>query len=151
MLPQHARHCPVLEAGSALGFLVFPSLEPHESYHIEYKGEGVYLFSYFQTSSPGKWKPIFSISVMLPVGGVGILREELTFIAKGHSASTEDAKNLMRAFIVPEDLGTPAGAVTLKGATNFKTPEGWDTVYTPVFNVIERPLAAALIVHVETN
>jgi hypothetical protein len=151
MLPQHARHCPVLEAGSALGFMVFPSLEPHESYHIEYKGEGVYLFSYFQTSSPGKWKPIFSITVMLPVGGVGIMREEITFMAKGLSISTEDARNLMRAFIVPEDLGTPAGAVTLKGATNFKTPEGWDTVYTPVFNLIERPLAAALIVRVETD
>jgi hypothetical protein len=39
------------------GFMVFPSLEPHESYHIEYKGEGVFLFSYFHASSPGKWKP----------------------------------------------------------------------------------------------
>ena len=25
-LPQHARHCPVLEAGSSLGFLVYPPL-----------------------------------------------------------------------------------------------------------------------------
>lgn len=150
-MPQHARHCPVLEAGSALGFMVFPSLEPHESYYVEYKGEGTFLFTYFLSSSPGKWKPAFSVSVILPVGGVGMLREELTFTAKEHPVSLEDAKSMMRAFIVPEDLGTPAGGVTLKGATNFKTPEGWDTVYTPVFNIIERPLAAALIVRVETD
>ena len=27
LLPQHARHCPVLEAGSSLGFLVYPDGE----------------------------------------------------------------------------------------------------------------------------
>ena len=40
LLPQHARHCPVLEAGSSLGFLVYPPLTPEESYSIEYAGEG---------------------------------------------------------------------------------------------------------------
>jgi len=40
LLPQHARHCPVLEAGSALGYLVFPALHPHESFYIEFQGEG---------------------------------------------------------------------------------------------------------------
>ena len=133
------------------GIMCFASLESHESYYIEYKGEGTYLFSYFQNSSPGKWQPIYSIAVILPVGGVGMLREEVQFSVKNPPFSAEDAKGLMRAFMVPEDLGTPAGAVSLKGATNFKTPEGWDTVYTPVFNVIERPLAAALIVRVETD
>ena len=38
LLPQHARHCPVLEAGSALGFLVYPPLEQIESFHIGYPG-----------------------------------------------------------------------------------------------------------------
>jgi len=151
MLPQHARHCPVLEAGSSMGFMVFPALEPHESYYIEYKGEGSYLFSYFQSISPGKWAPIFHVAVILPVGGVGMMREEVTFEVKNPPFSAEDAKSFMRALIVPEDLGTPAGAVALRGATNFKTPERWDTVYTPVFNVIERPVAAALIVRVETD
>ena len=44
LLPQHARHCPVLEAGSALGYLVYPPLEPHESFHVEYQGDGQYRF-----------------------------------------------------------------------------------------------------------
>ena len=57
----------------------------------------------------------------------------------------------MRAFLVPEDLGTPAGAISLRGATNFQTSPGWDTVYTPIFNMIERPVAPALVVRVETD
>ena len=60
-------------------------------------------------------------------------------------------KDRMRKFIVPDDLGTPPGAVTLRGATNFQTPQGWDTVYTPVFNAIERPAPPMLIVRVETD
>ena len=47
LLPQHARHCPVLEAGSALGFLVYPPLEPNEAAHITYEGEGRYTCGFF--------------------------------------------------------------------------------------------------------
>src|SRR5207247_7522625 len=65
--------------------------------------------------------------------------------------SRETAVGLARAFIVPEDLGTPPGAISLRGATNFQTPAGWDTVYTPIFNMIERPVAPMLVVRVETD
>src|SRR5690606_24287312 len=41
--------------------------------------------------------------------------------------------------------------ITLRGAWNFRTPEGWDTVYTAVLNQIDRPLAPALAVRVETD
>jgi hypothetical protein len=54
-------------------------------------------------------------------------------------------------FMSPNDLGTPAGAVTLRGAWNFQTPPGWDTVYTSVFNMIERPVAPMLVIRVETD
>jgi hypothetical protein len=56
-----------------------------------------------------------------------------------------------RVFIVPEDMGTPPGALSLRGAWNFQTPAGWDSVYTPVFNMIERPIAPMLVVRVETD
>ena len=58
---------------------------------------------------------------------------------------------MARMFVVPEDLGTPAGAVTLRGAWNFQTPPGWDAVYTPIFNMIERPVAPMLVIRVETD
>jgi hypothetical protein len=54
-------------------------------------------------------------------------------------------------FVSQDDMGTPAGAVTLRGAWNFQTPQGWDTVYTPVFNMIERPFAPMLVIRVETD
>src|SRR5690242_375294 len=61
------------------------------------------------------------------------------------------ARMMARMFVVPEDFGTPAGAVTLRGAWNFQTPQGWDTVYTPIFNMIERPFAPMLVIRVETD
>lgn len=150
LLPQHARHCPVLEAGSALGFLVYPPLEPNESFYIDYQGEGRYRFVYYLTVS-GKLEPIFGIEVVQPVGGAGLIREEVTFLTAAPMLTREVALLKARTLIVPEDLGTPAGALSLRGAWNFKTPSGWDTVYTPIFNVIERPIPPMLVIRVETD
>src|SRR5919197_2180553 len=77
LLPQHARHCPVLEAGSAAGYLVYPPLEPNESFHIEYQGEGRYQFIYCLSNSVGKWEAIFSVTIVLPVGSIGMMKEEV--------------------------------------------------------------------------
>jgi len=151
LLPQHARHCPVLEAGSALGFLVHPPLNEKESYHIEYEGEGRYRFVYSVNPSGASWEPIFSVAFLLPAGGMGAAREEVTMLIPATPESREAALLMARMFIVADDLGTPAGAVTLRGAWNFQTPPGWDTVYTPIFNMIERPVAPMLVIRVETD
>jgi hypothetical protein len=151
LLPQHARHCPVLEAGSALGFLVYPPLEPNESYHVEFQGDGRYQFVYFLSNPRGQWDPIFSVTIALPVGSLGMIKEEVAFMTPEPRMSREDASLAARTFIVPEDMGTPPGALALRGATNFQTPPGWDTVYTPIFNMIERPVAPMLVVRVETD
>ena len=86
----------------------------------------------------------------LSVGGIGMVKEEVTFVG-APMLSREAALAVMRAFLVPEDMGTPPGAIALRGATNFQTPPGWDTVYTPIFNMIERPVAPMLVVRVETD
>jgi hypothetical protein len=86
----------------------------------------------------------------LSTGGVGMVKEEVTFIGTP-MLSREAALAVSRVFLVPEDMGTPAGAVALRGATSFQTSKGWDTVYTPVFNNIERPVAPMLVVRVETD
>ena len=150
MLPQHARHCPVLEAGSALGFMVYPPLEPKESLYIEYEGDGRYKFVYYLQTQDGKRTPIFQITMSLSVGGVGMMKEEVTFVGVP-VLSREAALAVARVFLVPEDMGTPTGAIAIRGATNFQTPSGWDTVYTPIFNMIERPVAPMLVVRVETD
>jgi hypothetical protein len=150
LLPQHARHCPVLEAGSTLGFMVYAPLEPREQYYVEYEGDGRFKFVYYLQVQGGKLSPIFSVTMSLSLGAVGMLKEEVQFMGVP-LLSREDALKVARVFLVPEDMGTPAGAAALRGATSFQTPPGWDTVYTPIFNMIERPVAPMLVVRVETD
>ena len=150
-LPQHARHCPVLEAGSALGFLVYPPLEKIESFHIGYQGDGRYQLTYFLNTPQAQGVTIFSMTMQLPMGSIGMVNQKITFMNEQHPIPLETALALVRAFIVPEDLGTPAGAVTLRGATNFQTPQDWDTVYGPVLNLIERPHVPMMVIRVETD
>lgn len=151
LLPQHSRHCPVLEAASSLGFLVYPPLEENEAFHVEFQGDGRYRFTFFMGSVATQWQPMFSITMALPPGGIGRIREEVELIVPDAPLSPDAARTMARMFIVPEDLGTPAGGISLRGATNFQTPAGWDTVYTSVFNNIERPMAPMLAVRVETD
>jgi hypothetical protein len=150
LLPQHARHCPVLEAGSALGFMVYAALEPRESVYVEHEGDGRYRFVYYLQTQEGKRAPIFQVVMSLSLGAVGMMKEEVAFVG-APMLSREAALAVMRAFIVPEDMGTPAGAIALRAATNFATPTGWDTVYTSILNMIERPVAPMLAVRVETD
>src|SRR5204862_1293961 len=84
-------------------------------------------------------------------GSIGLMKEEVAFMIKKPPMSRDMALSIMRALVVPEDMGTPPGAIALRGATNFQTPAGWDTVYTPVFNMIERPIAPMLVVRIETD
>jgi hypothetical protein len=150
LLPQHARHCPVLEAGSALGYMVYAPLESKESVYVEYEGDGRYKFVYYMQTQEHSRTPIFQVTMSLPVGGIGMVKEDVTFVG-APLLSREAALAVMRVFLVPEDMGTPPGAVALRGATNFQTPSGWDTIYTPIFNMIERPVAPMLVVRVETD
>ena len=140
----------MLESGSALGYMVYAPLEPKESLYLEYEGEGRYKFVYYLQTQDGNRTPLFQVTMSLSVGGVGMVKEEVTFVGPP-LLSREAALAVARAFLVPEDMGTPPGAIALRGATNFQTPPGWDTVYTPIFNMIERPVAPMLIVRVETD
>jgi len=151
LLPQHSRHCPVLTAANSLGYLTYPPLEANEAFQVHYHGEGIYSFHFFTRNDKGDWGTLFTVTMRLPVGSIGAISEEVDFGTARPPISADGAKKIMRAFIVPEDLGTPQGAITLRGAWNFRTPEGWDSVYLPVLNMIERPLAPMLSVRVETD
>jgi len=85
------------------------------------------------------------------VGSIGMMKEEVAFMDPKPPMSRDQALHLVRSLIVPEDFGTPPGAVALRAASNFQTPSGWDTVYAPVFNMIDRPVAPMLVVRVETD
>jgi hypothetical protein len=151
LLPQHARHCPVLEAASALGYLVYPPLDKHEAFQVSYEGEGRYRFTYFMAGPDGKWQKYFSVLSVLPVGSIGMMRQEVELSMPDLPIDQDGAIRMASAFVVAQDLGTPPGAITLRGATNFSTPAGWDTVYGPIVNQIDRPVAPMLMVRVETD
>ncbi|MEP7352006.1 MAG: hypothetical protein ABI824_02120 [Acidobacteriota bacterium] len=151
LLPQHARHCPVLEAGSTLGFLVHPPLGENELFQVGYEGEGRYQLEYSVNATGRKWEQVFAVTFQMPMGGVGAIKEEVKMYIPSSPESRQMALLMARMFVVPEDFGTPAGAVTLRGAWNFQTPANWDTVYTPIFNNIERPVAPMMVIRVETD
>ena len=151
LLPQHARHCPVLEAGSTAGFLVHPPLAEKETFQISYEGEGRYQFVYSVNTKGKKWEPVFTVTYLMPVGGIGATKREIKMHIQDTPQTRELAHLMPEMFIAQDDLGTPAGAVTLRGAWNFQTPPGWDSVFTPVFNLIERPIAPMLVIRVETD
>src|SRR5213592_3716529 len=90
-LPQHSRHCPVLEAGSALGFLVYPPLEPIESFHVTYQGDGQYQLTYFVSPPGGQGEAIFSLAVTLSVGNQGMMKQEITFMSERMPIPAENA------------------------------------------------------------
>jgi len=151
LLPQHARMCPVLEAGSSLGALVYPPLEENEQFQIGFEGEGVYQFVYTVNPTGAKWEQVFTITYRLAVGGIGLRKEEVQLFIPETPGFRETALAIARMLIVPDDMGTPTGAVTLRGAYNFQTAPGWDTVYSGVINSIERPIAPVMTIRVETD
>jgi len=151
MLPQHARLCPVLEAGSSLGVLVYPALAENEQFHVGYEGEGLYQFGYSVNPTGKKWEQIFFVSYQLSVGAIGMRKEEVKLMVPETPGFKESARMIARMFISVDDLGTPEGAVTLRGAYNFQTPPGWDTVYSGVLNSTSRPVAPVLVTRVETD
>src|ERR1700692_134754 len=77
LLPQHARHCPVLEAGSALGLMVYPPLAEPGLIQVGYAGEGQYELQYSVNATGRQWEPLFSVTYQLPIGGIGATKEEV--------------------------------------------------------------------------
>jgi hypothetical protein len=151
LLPAHARHCPALEAGSGAGLLVYPSLEPGESYQIRYGVDGSYLLSFFRDDHRGAPGHVFSLRFAMPAGGTGIWAEEIVHWNPHLGVEEAGIFALRDAILRTGSLGVPPGAVGLRGAQDFRTPPGWDAIFTPVLNLPQRPLVAGLTARVETD
>jgi hypothetical protein len=143
-LPQQSRYCPVVEDANRLGVLVYPPLALDEVFQVRLVEGGVYRFSFLR-------------------------QERLCFTllwrgAAGAGASTtlellqHDASTGVREAMIPDIIDTLAvnigglpGGIGLRGAHDFVTPDGWDTIYTGVLNKLERPSVPSLTVRVETD
>jgi hypothetical protein len=149
-LPQHARLCPVLESASALGYLIYPPLRLDEAFQIHY-ADTKYHFTYFRERKPGQWDDVFRVTFTLAVGGGSSYGMELATREGGEAPSDAQLDEILTALILPQHFGQPEGAVGLRGSADFRTPQGWDTVYGAVTNHISRPMVSCLTVRVETD
>jgi hypothetical protein len=149
-LPQHARLCPVLEAGSALGYLVYPPLRPDEAFQILYQ-DTKYQVTFFRERKPGQWDDVFRLTFSLAVGGGSSYSADLAVKEGGAPPTDAEVNELCTAVILPQHFGQPPGAVGLRGSADFRTPSGWDTVYGAVVNQISPPVLSCLTVRIETD
>jgi len=150
MLPQHARMCGPLEAGSSLGYLVYPALADHESFQIRRRSPGELEFAFFG-GNPRAPFHLFTLHYALPAGGVGVWSEDLAHRAPACELSESEVRQVRDALIRMGSLWVPPGAVALRGAVDFRTPAGWDTVFTGVLNRVEPPSLSVLTARVQTD
>ena len=148
-LPQHARLCPVLEAGSALGYLVYPPLQLDEALQIAYVNSK-YEVTYYRASKPGQWDDVFQLTFSLSIGG-GSYNAALAVKEGGAAPTDEQVSDICTAVLVPQHFGQPAGGVGLRGSVDFRTPKGWDTVYGTIVNELNPPVRSCLAVRIETD
>jgi hypothetical protein len=148
-LPQHARHCPVLEAGNALGCLVYPPLRQDESLQILY-AHGKYQVTYYRETKPGQWDDVCQMTFPVAIGG-GSYNVDLAVKEGSEPPTDAEVNELCTAVILPQHFGQPAGGVGIRGSVDFRTPKGWDTVYGAVINEIGPPSFSCLAVRVETD
>ena len=143
-LPQQSRFCPVLEDGNRIGYLVYPPLEDDESLQVRFVDNG-----YFRFTLHKQQRPVFTLMTKPAAGGGMAATDELVQFDASAGLPREAIPGLLDALTV--NLGGLSGGVGLRGAYDFMTPEGWDTVYTGVLNNVERPTVPSLTVRVETD
>jgi hypothetical protein len=132
-LPQQARLCPPLEAGNALGWLLFPPLHDHEAFQIRRTGPGELQLAFFG-GEDGSSDHLFTTRFLLPGSGTGVWSHELIHRAPGLTLSDDEISTILEALMRPQSLWAPAGAVALRGAYDLRTPPGWDLIFTGVLN-----------------
>ena len=140
--------CAPLEAGSSLGFLVYPALADHESFQIRRRSPGEMDFAFFG-GDPAAPTHRFTLRYNLPAGGMGVWSEDLAYRAPGCEPS--EINVIRDALLRLGSLWVPPGAVALRGAVDFRTPAGWDTVFTGVLNRVEPPPLSVLTARVQTD
>jgi len=149
-LPQQARFCPVVEDASKSGFLVYPPLLPEEALQIRLLEPGRMRVSLHRTptgtSSP---QPVWVMDIVTSGGTGGVNGYEVKFIDSSVGLGPEEVEQFSDALLA--NVNAPEGGVGLRGAHDFVTPDGWDTLYTGILNRTDRPSLPVLTARIETD
>lgn len=135
-LPQQSRFCPVLEDGNRLGVLVYPPLALDEVLQVRHLDGGAFRFTLHRSE-----RVVFIL--VAAAGETGAAVEVLQF-----DPGLGLAESSIPAFLEAATMnlgGDPPGAIGLRGAHDFVTPDGWDTVYGGVVNQLERPIVPSIV------
>ncbi len=149
-LPQQARFCPVVEDASKSGFLVYPPLLAEEALQIRYVEPGRMRVSLHRTptgsSSP---QPVWVMDIVASGGTGGVNGYDVKFIDDSVGLGAAEVEQFSDALIA--NVNAPEGGIGLRGAHDFVTPEGWDTLYTGILNRTDRPSLPVLTARIETD
>lgn len=149
-LPEHGRLCPVVEDANRTGFLVFPPLEPREALQVRYREEN--LFQLTMLRDPGGGRPptvMFAAEIRPNAGAPGTESREIRHVDAASGLDERGALELLDALTT--NLNAPQGGIGIRGAFDFVTPEGWDTLYLGVVNETARPQIPVLTARIETD
>lgn len=142
-LPQAAIHCPPLEEGNLLGWLVYPNAR--SSWEVERRPDLIQVTHHAGKDADFGYPFVLKafedgsrVAELMPPSGVALGPEQY------HQAA--DAAD--KAF---HDIHNPAGAITVLGNCWFKTPQGWDSVWMGVTNQFDPPTPHAYTVRVQTD
>ncbi|MBI4198377.1 MAG: hypothetical protein HY533_04640 [Chloroflexi bacterium] len=142
-LPQASLHCPVLSEGNGLGWLVYPNTR--SAWEVER------VPGYLQIRHHASEHSDFEFDFLLQAGEDGSRVIEL-LSPEGVSPDPNCEKRIKAAMDkVFHSMQNPAGSIRLLGNCWFKTPEGWDSVWTGVTNLFDPPLPHAFTVRVQTD
>lgn len=149
-LPQHARFCLPLEAGSGLGWLVYPPLADHEAFQLRRTGAGEIEFAFFG-GDPAAAQHLFTLRLHIPGSGLGVWSQDLSFRSPDCGLDDTGIVGLRDALLRMNSLWAPPGAVALRGNVDFRTPPGWDLVCTGVFNQSAPPRSFVFTARVQAD
>lgn len=149
-LPQQARFCPVVEDASRSGYLVYPPLMPEETLQVRYLEPGKMRVAVHRTpSGTSAPQPVWVIDITFSGGTGGVDAHDVVYLDESVGLEVSDVHAFMDALVT--NVNAPAGGIGLRGAFDFVTPEGWDTVYSGIFNKTERPHFPVLTARIETD
>ncbi len=148
-LPQQARFCPVLEDASRSGFLVYPPLHPHESYQVRLTETNALRLTFYVGDPSGMRTPAFAVEVRPSAGIGGIDQQEVVYLEERASLTQQLVFEMVDALVT--NVNGPPGGIGLRGAHDFVTEEGWDTLYVGVLNEPQQPVLPVLAARVETD
>jgi len=148
-LPQQARFCPVLEDASKTGYLIYPPLHDNESFQVRYQDNNVFRLTFYVGDDRGMRAPAFVVDIRPSAGTGGLDHTEVVFLEEKTKLTTQMVQQLLDALVT--NVNSPPGGIGIRGAFDFITPEGWDTVYTGVVNELQQPAVPVLTARVETD